>query len=106
MSLKCTYTFPGNAKRINRVSGVKLIQTDLNNSLKLMLLFLLGKSVTYEIYHLRGILSSAAHIFKGEKLFWEKRRKCTIKQLYVYRHSENESCFKRSGVFGMKLPKN
>lgn len=44
-----------------------------------MLLFPLGKSVIYETHHLHDILSSAACIFKGEKLFWEKRSKHAIK---------------------------
>lgn len=61
------------------MSGVKLVQTDLSNSLELVLLFPLGRSVIYEMYDLYDILSSAACIFKGENLFGNKKRKCTIK---------------------------
>lgn len=79
VSLKHAHIFPGHTKRIDRVSGVKLVQTDLSNSLELVLLFPLGRSVIYEMYDLYDILSSAACIFKGEKLFGNKKRKCTIK---------------------------
>lgn len=45
------------------MSGVKLVQTDLSNSLELVLLFPLGRSVIYEMYDLYDILSSAALYF-------------------------------------------